>query len=194
MNIIFAFVAVFVFMTTSIFADTWEIDKAHSNVGFQVTHMVISKVKGQFNSFSGTFNFDGKDFSTASVDVVIDPKSIDTGNERRDGHLKSPDFFAADSLPEMRFKSTKITSLGENKFQLIGDLTMRGVTKPVTMTGEFRGTIAAMGGTTKAGFSANGKINRHDWGVSWSKSLDAGGLVVSDDVDILIEVEADKKP
>lgn len=179
-------------ISSSLFAQTWEIDRTHSSVGFNVTHMVISKVKGQFNTFSGTINFDGKDFSAASVDVTIDPKSIDTSNERRDGHLKSPDFFAADSLPEMKFKSTKITGLGDNKFQMTGDLTMRGVTKPVTLNGEFRGTVAMKDGA-KAGFSAAGKINRQDWGVSWSKSLDAGGLVVSDDVEIVLEIEADKK-
>ncbi|MBK7093002.1 MAG: YceI family protein [bacterium] len=178
--------------STSLFAQTWEIDKTHSNVGFTVTHMVVSKVRGNFNTFSGTVNFDGKDFAAASVDVTIDPKSIDTGNERRDGHLKSPDFFAADSLPEMKFKSTKITGLGEKKFEMVGDLTMRGVTKSVTLTGEFHGTVAMKEGA-KAGFSASGKINRQDWGVSWSRSLDAGGLVVSDDVEIVLEIEADKK-
>ena len=178
--------------STSVFADTWEIDKVHSNIGFQVTHMVISRVKGQFNSFSGAINFDGKDFAVASVEVTIDPKTIDTGNERRDGHLKSPDFFAADSLPEMKFKSTKITGQGDNKFQMVGDLTMRGVTKPVTLICEFRGTVAMKEGA-KAGFSASGKINRQDWGVSWSKSLDAGGLVVSDEVEIMLEIEANKK-
>lgn len=192
MNRTATFVVAAMLTSTSLFAQTWEIDRTHSSVGFNVTHMVISKVKGQFNTFSGTINFDGKDFSAASVDVTIDPKSIDTSNERRDGHLKSPDFFAADSLPEMKFKSTKITALGDNKFQMVGDLTMRGVTKPVTLNGEFRGTVAMKEGA-KAGFSASGKINRQDWGVSWSRSLDAGGLVVSDDVEIVLEIEADKK-
>lgn len=180
-------------ISTTAFADTWEIDRVHSSVGFQVSHMVISKVNGKFNSFSGTIDFDGKDFAKAMIEVNIDPKTIDTDNERRDGHLKSPDFFAADSLPEMKFKSTSITPLGDNKFKMVGDLTMRGVTKPVTLDGEFRGTVAAMGGGTKAGFSAKGKVNRQDWGVSWNKTLDAGGFVVSDDVDIIIEIEADKK-
>ena len=181
-----------VLTSASVVANTWEIDRVHSSVGFQVNHMVISKVNGKFDSFNGTINFDGKDFSKASVVVNIDPKTIDTDNERRDGHLKSPDFFAADSLPEMKFVSTSIKPLGENKFQMVGDLTMRGVTKPVTLDGEFRGTVAAMGGT-KAGFSAKGTINRQDWGVSWNKTLDAGGFVVSDNVDLLIEVEADLK-
>ncbi len=192
MKSIATIMAAAVLTSTSVFADTWEIDRVHSSVGFQVNHMVISKVNGKFDSFNGTINFDGKDFSKASVVVNIDPKTIDTDNERRDGHLKSPDFFAADSLPEMKFVSTSIKPLGENKFQMVGDLTMRGVTKPVTLDGEFRGTVAAMGGT-KAGFSAKGTINRQDWGVSWNKTLDAGGFVVSDNVDLLIEVEADLK-
>lgn len=192
MKSIATIMAAAVLTSTSVFADTWEIDRVHSSVGFQVNHMVISKVNGKFDSFNGTINFDGKDFSKASVVVNIDPKTIDTDNERRDGHLKSPDFFAADSLPEMKFVSTSIKPLGENKFQMVGDLTMRGVTKPVTLDGEFRGTVAAMGGT-KTGFSAKGTINRQDWGVSWNKTLDAGGFVVSDNVDLLIEVEADLK-
>ncbi len=192
MKSIATIMAAAVLTSTSVFADTWEIDRVHSSVGFQVNHMVISKVNGKFDSFNGTINFDGKDFSKASVVVNIDPKTIDTDNERRDGHLKSPDFFAADSLPEMKFVSTSIKPLGENKFQMVGDLTMRGVTKQVTLDGEFRGTVAAMGGT-KAGFSAKGTINRQDWGVSWNKTLDAGGFVVSDNVDLLIEVEADLK-
>ena len=192
MKSIATIMAAAVLTSTSVFADTWEIDRVHSSVGFQVNHMVISKVNGKFDSFNGTINFDGKDFSRASVVVNIDPKTIDTDNERRDGHLKSPDFFAADSLPEMKFVSTSIKPLGENKFQMVGDLTMRGVTKPVTLDGEFRGTVAAMGGT-KAGFSAKGTINRQDWGGSWNKTLDAGGFVVSDNVDLLIEVEADLK-
>lgn len=192
MKSIATIVAAAVLTSASVFANTWEIDRVHSSVGFQVNHMVISKVNGKFDSFNGTINFDGKDFSKASVVVNIDPKTIDTDNERRDGHLKSPDFFAADSLPEMKFVSTSIKPLGENKFQMVGDLTMRGVTKPVTLDGEFRGTVAAMG-KTKAGFSAKGTINRQDWGVSWNKTLDAGGFVVSDNVDLLIEVEADLK-
>lgn len=192
MNRVLSIVAATVLTSATLSADTWEIDKAHSNVGFQVTHMVISRVKGQFKSFSGTINFDGKDFGAASVEVAIDPRTIDTGNESRDKHLKSPDFFAADSLPEMKFKSTKVTGLGDNKFEMVGDLTMRGVTKPVTLLGEFHGAITMKEGA-KAGFSATGKINRQDWGVSWSKKLDAGGLVVSDEVEILLEVEANKK-
>lgn len=183
-----------VLMSTTLLANNWEIDKAHTSIGFQVRHMVVAKVNGKFNSFSGTIkNFDGTDFSKAVVEVNIDPKSIDTDNERRDGHLRSADFFAADSLPEMKFVSTKITPKGDKQFEMVGDLTMRGVTKPVTLTGEFLGAIAMKDGS-KAGFSASGKINRQDWGVSWKKTMEAGELVVSDNVDLVLEIEANKAP
>jgi len=181
-----------VLVASTAIAQTWTIDKTHSYVGFKVNHMVVSKVKGQFNEFSGTINFDGKDFSKASVEVNIDPRTIDTQNEKRDQHLRSSDFFAADSIPEMKFKSTKIVPGSGNKFQVIGDLTMRGVTKPVTLEAEFNGAIAGMRGQT-AGFSAVGKINRQDWGVSWSRALDSGGLVVSDEVELNLEVEANQQ-
>ncbi len=175
--------------SSHLLAQTWAIDKSHSYVGFRVTHLVVSKVKGQFGEFSGTINYDGKDLSKASVEVMIDPRSIDTQNENRDKHLRSSDFFAADSLPEMKFVSTKVIPGEGNKFQIVGDLTMRGVTKPVTLDAELNGTIQGMRGPV-AGFSAVGKINRQDWGVSWSRSLDAGGLVVSDEVELNLEIEA----
>lgn len=170
-------------------AANWSIDQAHSNVGFEVRHMVISKVRGYFNEFSGTINFDGKDFSKATVEVFIDPRSIDTRNENRDNHLRSPDFFAADSLPEMKFVSTKVTAGQGNNFQVTGNLTMRGVTKPVTLDCEFQGTVVDQRGNTRAAFSATGKLNRQDWGVSWSRALDTGGLVVSDEVTLLLDVQ-----
>jgi polyisoprenoid-binding protein YceI len=177
----------------SVSAATWEIDKAHSSVGFTVKHMVISNVNGKFGDFSGTINFDGKDFASATVVVSINPASINTGNDYRDKHLKSPDFFAADSLPQMGFKSKKVIAGKDGAFQIVGDLTMRGVTKEVTLDAMFNGTVKGMQGDTRAGFSATTTINRQDWGVSWSKTLDSGGLVVSNDVKIALEVEAIQK-
>lgn len=153
-----------------------------------------SKVAGKFDEFSGTINFDGKDFAAASVTVTINPASINTGNAQRDKHLKSPDFFAADSLSNMGFKSKKIVPGKDNAFQIVGDLTMRGVTKEVTLDATFNGTIKGMQGDTRAGFSATATINRQDWGVSWSKALDTGGLVVSNDVNLILEIEAIQKP
>jgi polyisoprenoid-binding protein YceI len=156
--------------------------------------MVISKVSGRFDDFSGTINFDGKDFAAATVAVSINPASINTGNANRDEHLKSPDFFAADSLPQMGFKSKKVVAGKDGAFQIVGDLTMRGVTKEVILDAVFNGTVKGMQGDTRAGFSASTTINRQDWGVSWSKTLDAGGLAVGNDVNIILELEAIQKP
>ena len=173
----------------SVLGTTWEIDPSHSHIGFVVKHLVITKVNGVFKDFSGKIEYDGKDFSKGSVEVKIDPKSISTDNERRDNHLRSPDFFAVDSFPEMGFKSTKITSASDNSFKVVGNLTMRGKTKEVTLDATFNGT-AKMGPSLRASFSATGRINRQDWGINWSKTLDTGGLVAANDVDMVLEVEA----
>jgi polyisoprenoid-binding protein YceI len=172
-------------------AEQWQIDPVHSSVNFRVTHLVISKVNGKFNDFSGTVNFDGKDVSNGTVEVTVKTASIDTGVDRRDAHLKSADFFDVEKYPEMTFKSKKVVKGEGQKFQLIGDLTIHGVTKEVTFDCEFFGA-ADMMGTQKAGFSATTRINRQDYGVSWSKTLDSGGLVASNDVDITIDVELSK--
>lgn len=176
-------------LSSHLMAQSWVIDKSHSYLGFEVSHNIVSKVRGQFGEFSGTINYDGKDLSKASVEVIIDPKSIDTQNERRDNHLRSSDFFAADSLPEMKFVSTKVIPGDGSKFQIVGDLTMRGVTKPVTLDAQLNGSIEGGRGMI-AGFSASTTINRQDWGVSWSRSLDKGGLVVGNDVVLNFEIEA----
>lgn len=177
----------------SLSAATWEIDKVHSSIGFTVRHMVVSKVAGRFDDFSGTINFDGKDFAAAAVTVSINPASINTANANRDNHLKNPDFFAADSLPQMGFKSKKVIAGKDGSFKIIGDLTMRGVTKEVTLDAVFNGTMTAQS-DTRAGFSATTTINRQDWGVSWSKTLDTGGLAVGNDVNIILEIQAHQKP
>lgn len=170
-------------------ADTWHLDPAHTTVGFSVKHMVIATVHGSFTDFEGTVEWDGKDLATATVDVTIQSKSITTNQERRDGHLRSNDFFAVDSFPTITFKSTKIVKGDGNKFQLLGDLTMRGKTHPVTLTGTFGGTVTDQRGNVHAGFSAESTINRQDFGVSWSNTLDNGGLMVGNDVNLLLEVE-----
>lgn len=185
-----ALILVTAMLSPSLSAATWKIDKVHSSIGFAVTHLVVSKVKGQFKEFSGTIDFDGKDLTKASVVVSIDPKSISTDNDRRDAHLKSGDFFAADSLPQMGFKSKKMIANEGGKFKIVGDLTMRGVTKEVTLDAVLNGTVKGMQGETHAGFSATTRINRQDWGITWSKNLDSGGLVVGNDVDIALEIDA----
>jgi len=175
-------------------AQTWEFDPAHSGIDFKVTHMVISRVSGEFEKFEGKItNFDGNDFTKAGVEVTIDAASINTENERRNGHLRSDDFLAVDSFPTITFVSTKVTQPQDGNFQIIGNLTMRGVTKQVTLDAHLNGIIEDSWGNTRAGFSATTTINRQDYGVSWSKTLDTGGLVAGNDVDISLEVEAVKQ-
>lgn len=171
-------------------AATWQVDPVHSAVYFKVSHLVISKVKGQFGEFSGTIDFDGKNFKDASVEFTVQSASIDTDNEKRDEHLKSADFFAVDSFPTFTFVSKSVTEPNDGKFTLTGDLTLRGVTKEVTFDCEFNGTVQDPWGNTRAGFSAETTINRQDFGVDWSQTLDAGGLVVGDEVEIMLEIES----
>ncbi|MEJ2720205.1 MAG: YceI family protein [bacterium] len=172
-------------------ADTYTIDRTHSSVLFVVKHMVISKVKGEFNEFSGTIKHDEGDIANSSVDVTIKTASVDTKNERRDGHLKSADFFDVEQHPEITFKSKKIEKTDAG-LVAVGDLTMRGVTKEVRVPYEITGTITDPRGNRRMGISAKLTLNRQDYGVSWNQTLDAGGLVVSDDVGIEIELEAIK--
>ncbi len=171
-------------------ATVWDIDKAHTNIGFSVKHMVITKVQGKFDDFNGTINFDGKDLATGSVEVNIKTASIDTDVQQRDNHLRSNDFFAADSFPQMSFKSTKIAPADGGSFKIMGDLTMRGQTHPVTLDATFNGVVKGPMGDVRAGFSATTRINRQDWGITWSHTLDSGGLVAGNDVDINLDVEA----
>ncbi|MFH2056117.1 MAG: YceI family protein [bacterium] len=181
-------------LSISASAQTWEFDVAHSGIDFKVSHMVISKVSGEFDKFEGKItNFDGADFTKAGVEVTIETSSINTENERRDTHLRSGDFFLADSFPTITFVSTKVTTPVNGDFQITGDLTIRGVTKSVTLAAHLNGTVQDPWGNTRAGFSASTTINRQDYGVSWSQTLDAGGLVAGDEVEISLEVEAVKE-
>jgi len=180
-----------VLVAGAIQADTWKVDPAHSSVNFSVKHMVISTVRGKFTSFEGEATWNGKDFSAAAVTVTADAKSISTDNQKRDDHLRSSDFFAADSFSTVTFKSTVVSPAQDGKFTLTGDLTIRGVTKPVTFDAELTGTVEAWG-SERAGFTAAATINRQDFGVSWSKALDNGGLVVGNDVRITVEMELTK--
>jgi len=175
-------------------ADTWQIDPAHTNVEFTVRHMMISNVKGQFQKTSGAISAEGNDPSTAKIDATIDASSIDTRVEKRDGHLKSPDFLDVAKFPTITFKSTKVETAGPNKWKVTGDLTLHGVTKPVVLDVEAAGPpIHDPMGNTRAGASATTKINRSDFGLTWNKALEAGGVMVGDEVAISIDVEAIKK-
>jgi polyisoprenoid-binding protein YceI len=169
-------------------AGKWVIDSVHSHVGFTVKHMMVSKVRGNFKIFSGEF-VTGADPLQSSVTATIDLRSIETGNEQRDNHIRSADFFEVESHPEMTFKSTGIRRDGED-FILDGDLTLRGVTRQVPLTLEIEGFGPDAYGGTRSGFSATGEINRSDFGVSYNGPIPGGGTVISEKVQIILEIEA----
>ena len=172
-------------------ATSWLIDPNHSSVGFTIRHF-FSKVPGNFDKFSGAIEFDPANPTAASVKVDIDPASINTKTEKRDNHLRSADFFDVVKYPTMSFVSTKVTKGEGDKLSVEGNLTMHGVTKPVTLTVTFLGAGPALGGQ-RAGFEATTKINRLDYGVSWNKTVD-NGMMLGDDVDITIGIEAYTPP
>lgn len=166
----------------------WTADRAHSNIAFTVTHMMISDVTGSFKEFDAMVESSKEDFSDAKIFVTIHAKSIDTGNERRDAHLRSADFFNVEVDSIITFKSKKFEKVWGNKYKLIGDLTMRGVTKEVTLDAEYKGKIKGFRGFVAA-FKASTTINRKDWGLMWNRAIEAGGWLVSDNVTINIAVE-----
>jgi polyisoprenoid-binding protein YceI len=172
-------------------AGTWTVDKPHTNVKFSVAHLVISDVDGNFKSFDGTMESSKPDFSDAKITFTADVNSVNTDNEMRDNHLKSDDFFNAAKFPQIKFVSTSFTPLGDNKYKLVGNLTIRDVTKPVTFDVKYGGTVVAMGGT-HAGFKATTKIDRFDYNLKWSKATEAGGLVAGKDVEITINADFKK--
>jgi polyisoprenoid-binding protein YceI len=173
----------------------YKIDRSHSEVGFKVRHF-FSKTPGRFNEYDGTILWDDKNLAASSVDVTIQSASIYTANERRDNHLKSDDFFSAEKHPTITFKSTKVVPGESGKFQIHGDLTMRGITKPVVLDAELLGAGPLMvGGNsrgTRAGFEATTTVNRKDWEIVWNQTLDQGGTMLDDKVTIELHVEAIK--
>jgi len=173
----------------SVQAAEWNLDQVHSAVEFSVRHLAISKIKGKFKEFEAKMVFDGKAVETGSVEFTIQVASLDSDNEKRDNHLKSSDFFAAEENPTITFKSKKVSAVKDGKFQITGDMTMRGVTKEVTFDCELLGVIDDPWGGTRAGFSAETTINRQDFGVSWNKTLDTGGFLVGNDVKLTLELE-----
>ncbi len=169
---------------------SWTLDTVHTHVGFSVKHMMVATARGQFKSYSGTLNLDEKDFSKSTFEGEIDVESVDTGNADRDKHLRTNDFFDVPNHPKIRFKSTKIEPKSESEFVVYGDLTIRGVTKPIALDVEFSGTSKNPYGKTVAGFSAHGTVNRKDFGVSFNAVLETGGIAVGEKVKIEVEVEA----
>ena len=170
---------------------TWAIDAAHSNVDFSVKHMMISTVKGSFQTVEGTIRWDGQRFETASVSARIDSSSITTFNEMRDNHLRTNDFFNAEQWPDITFTSTRIEPAGEDEFKIYGDLTIRGVTKPVVLDTTFEGKVDKDAfGKARAAFTATTEINRKDFGVNWNGAIEGGGVVVGDKVKITLYIAA----
>jgi polyisoprenoid-binding protein YceI len=177
--------------TISGFAQTnWAIDKSHSKIGFSVTHMAVAETEGNFKDFDATIVSASDDFNGAEVSFTAKTASIDTENERRDGHLKSPDFFDAEKYPDVAFKGNLVKAGG--KYKLVGDFTMKGVTKKVEFDVTYGGSINT-GRGQKAGFKLVGQINRQDYGVTWANKVPTGEMVVSDVVDIVCKIELDKK-
>jgi polyisoprenoid-binding protein YceI len=173
---------------------TWEIDTAHSGAHFSVRHLMIATVRGEFRKVTGAVQIDEKDISKSTVEAVIDTTTIDTRNERRDDHLKSADFFEVTKFPTIAFKSTSVTRQGEGKFKVAGDLTLHGVTKPVILDVEgLTNQIKDQRGNIKMGASAATKINRSEFGLTWNRAVETGGVAVSDEVAIVIDLELVKK-
>ena len=174
-------------------ADTWTADTAHSTVGFSVRHMMVSNVKGAFGKFTASVDGNPADPSSAKISAAIEVASVDTRDPKRDEHLRSADFFDAAKLPQMTFTSTKVEKTSATAAKVTGDLTLRGVTKPVVLVVEYTAPVKNPWGKTVVGASATGKINRKDFGVNWSKSLDGGGVLVGDEVTIQLDLELVKK-
>ncbi|MCC6603490.1 MAG: YceI family protein [Anaerolineae bacterium] len=168
---------------------SWQIDSSHSHINFTARHMMISKVRGSFESFSGTVNFNEENPVNSTVEIAVDLSSINTRDAQRDGHLKSPDFFDVESHPTMRFVSTRVEQIDENNGRLIGDLTIKGVTHEVALDVEYAGVAKSPWGTQSAGFSATGSLNRKDWGLNWNQALETGGVLVGEKINIEIELE-----
>jgi polyisoprenoid-binding protein YceI len=169
-------------------ADTYAVDPGHSEVSFQIRHMV-SQVRGRCNAFSGNVQLDAKNLANSSVEFHIKAESIDTGVPDRDKHLKSGDFFEVEKYPEITFKSKSVKPAGKDKFNVTGDLTMHGVTKEVTLPVTLLGTAKDPWGNTRAGFETETTLNRKDYGIVWNKALDAGGALLGDDVKVAINLE-----
>lgn len=170
-------------------ASTYTADKAHTQVGFAVRHM-MSQVRGSFGDFSMTIVKDDANLAASSVDFKIQATSIDTANENRDKHLRSEDFFFVEKFPEITFKSTKIEKVSDTEYKATGEFTMRGVTKVLTLPVTYLGEMKGMDGKPLAGYSVTTKLNRKEFGINWNKALDTGGLLLSDEVTVEINIEA----
>jgi polyisoprenoid-binding protein YceI len=172
----------------------WQIDNAHSEINFTVRHMMISNVRGRFESFTGEVKFDEQNPANTTVEVKIDAGSINTRESRRDNHLRSQDFLYAEKYPSITFHSKRVEITGKDRARLVGDLTVRDMTREVSLDVEYSGQAKSPWGTTSAGFSATGTLNRKDWNLNWNQSLETGGVLVGDEIKFNVEVEIVKQP
>jgi len=169
--------------------ETWQIDPVHSSIHFTIRHFVISKIHGRFTKWGGTAQLDEQAPESSHVDIHIDVASLDTNDPKRDGHLKTADFFDVERYPEITFRSTKVEPQGAERFRVTGDLTIRGVTKPVVLEVEHGGKVKDPWGNNRGGFSVKGTIDRKDFGISFNQVLEAGGLALGETVDISADLE-----
>jgi polyisoprenoid-binding protein YceI len=170
----------------------WNFDNSHSSVEFSIDHLVISEVTGKFADYTGSVSTTNENFEEANIEFIIEVASINTDNSDRDDHLRGADFFDVAKYPQITFKSNSFKKVSGKKYQLSGDLTMHGVTKAVTFDVNYGGTVLDPWGNTKAGFKLTGELNRKDYGLTWSKALETGGLVVGDEVTLTVRVELAK--
>jgi polyisoprenoid-binding protein YceI len=172
---------------------TWNIDPSHSAIAFSVRHMVVSKTRGRFNKWSGQLRFDAANPSASSVEVDIDPASLDTGDTQRDAHLRSADFFDVEKYPTASFRSSKVELAGEGRYLVTGNLTVHGITQPVVLDVSYEGSGKDPWGGERTGFSATTTIDRKHFGLEWNKALETGGLLVGEKVELNLEIEAVKQ-
>jgi polyisoprenoid-binding protein YceI len=175
------------------YASTWQIDPAHSNASFSIRHLMISNVRGEFGKVTGTINWDDTDVSKSTAEATIDTTTINTHEPKRDEDLKSPNFFDVAKYPTITFKSTTVKKVGPDRLSITGDLTMHGVTKPVTLDATYTHELKDPWGNTRRGASARTKLNRKDFDLKYNKTLESGGVVVGDEVDVTLDLELIKK-
>jgi len=174
-------------------AQTYSLDRNHTRLEFSAKHLMVSTVRGSFEDFAGTVEIDGDDPTTARGRVTVKTGSLWTGVEMRDNHLRSDDFFGVEKYPEMTFQSTAVEKTGDDTYKVTGDLTIREITRPITLAVEVEGQIIDPWGNERVGLSGRGRLNRKDWGLNWNQAIEAGGVVVSDHINISVEAALVRK-